>query len=581
MKSFSQYFDNASLIKQIVKYRISLAGKRHDFHFFNDLRQKHLYSCPVEKTKKNIDDIIFEVLPTRRSWIREGKCRKEFENSTARNCSALERTIFLHKKKVKKKECSPENWLIAFDDYLAQIRNSYQGIKNYTFGKPVIIAEKKRKGNSAEDKADKAHRPLAHFRLLKDKLLIGQAAKYLTDIIDDELCDSAVFAFRSRMNRKESINHHDAISKIQEFVEKNKDKQIWVAECDIKKFYDCVNHDITKECLDGIISRLERKGIKVDNKAIHIFNSYLESYAFNYDVEPLNSTTKMLTKNIVFEWERDNLTKEFYADGINSRLGVPQGGAISCLIANIIMDKVDRAVLQVEENKDENLLYVRYCDDMVIMHTEESECISALNRYKAALYKVKLLCHEPIAFKIYDKNYFDSKSKLPYRLSKPVKGESCAPWLSFVGYQIRYDGMVRIRKKSLAKELDKQNQVVLKTINSIRYKDKEKLSQNSRRSSGQIKFRVEQRLISMSVGRVSLYNYKNQTPQLSWTVGFEKLNKNAIIEKQLKCLDRNRTKKLKKLSQKLRKLKMDNNGKPTKEGYFGSPFSYHNFILNK
>ncbi|MEO8761347.1 MAG: reverse transcriptase domain-containing protein [Bacteroidia bacterium] len=582
MKPFNQYFDNVSLVKLVVKYRISLASKRHDFHFFNDLRQIHLYSCPIQSTKKSVDDIIFEIVPGRRSWLRIGKDRKNYKNSTAQNSATLEKTIYLHKKKVAKKTTKPDEWYISLCKYFDEIRGVFKEVDTYLVGKPIIIPEKKKTGKTPEDKADKAHRPLAHFRLFRDKILIGQAAKYLTDVIDAELCNEAAFAFRSRLERKEGITHHDAIAKIQEFIKNNQDKNLWVAECDIKKFYDCVNHTLAKECLSKIIARVEARSIKVDQKAIKIFNAYLGAYAFNIDVEPLNTIQENIDRNIEFGWERDNLIKAFYAEGITDRIGVPQGGAISCLIANIMMDEVDREVLQIEKRPDENLLYVRYCDDMVIIHTEESGCNAALQRYQEALKKVKLLCHPPIAVNSYGKDYFEAKSKLPYRLSEVEEGVFSAPWLAFVGYQVKYNGDIRIRKKSLAKELEKQNLIVHKAIKAIRYKDKKDLQKNARRSAGQIKFRVEQRLISMSVGRVCLYNYsKNRLPQLSWTVGFKKLNKNSIIEKQLRQLDRNRTKNLKKLSQKLRGLKIDNNGKPVDEGYFGSPFSYHNFILHK
>ncbi len=585
MEILNRYFSSDSLIRLIVKYRISVATKRHDIHFFNNLTNTHLHKCPLKKTERNIDKIILDIVPRRKDWITIGKGRVQYKSSTARNVASLERTIYLAKKRYRSKKEKPALWFIELTKYLFEIRETLANIHNYSISKPNIIPEKKKKGNSKKEREDKAYRPLAHFKLLKDKILIGQAAKYLTDLIDHELCHDAVFAFRSKKKGRDAITHHDAIAKIKNYVDENSGKELWVAECDIKKFYDCVNHNVAIDSLNQIINRVEKGGYKVDSAALKIFELYLESYSFLHDVYPENEKDSMKKINGEYEWEKENLIKEFYTDGLTERIGVPQGGAISCLIANVVMDKVDRAVLEIGVKEiDKDLLYVRYCDDMVIIHTSKEKCEAALKRYQDALKECKLLCHDPLTIAKYDRYYFDAKSKSPYKLTLPNDDNPHAPWLAFVGYQVKYDGLIRIRKKSLLKESDKQQLIIRKALRAINYKDVANISFNARRTPGQILFRIEQRLISMSVGRVNLHSYKKVIhPQLSWTVGFKKLSKNNIIEKQLKELDRRRTNNLKKLSQKLKRLKKEGEGEgdDIKEDFFGSPFSYHNFILKK
>jgi len=67
-----------------------------------------------------------------------------------------------------------------------------------------------------------------------------------------------------------------------------------------------------------------------------------------------------------FGWvEKDLINLGFFKNIRNAKIGVPQGGAISGLIANLVLDYADSEILKLKSSK---LLYVRFCDDMVIMH---------------------------------------------------------------------------------------------------------------------------------------------------------------------------------------------------------------------
>lgn len=580
MEILNHYYSSTDVIRLISKYRISIAQKRHDIHVLNDIRSKDKYVDPIQKTLKNIDERILSIVPGRRKWV-IFKNRALYKNSTIMNTASLERTIHLYKKQLKKSNSSSiESWYINLSNYIDDIRKTILGINDYRIDKPRILPEKKKK----DDKADNAYRPIAHYKLLKDKIIIGQAAKYLTDILDSELCDSAVFAFRSKFQKKEVITHHDAIRKITEYMQKHKGKKLWVAECDIKKFYDCVNHKVAKQSLLDIVERVEQKGKSIDARAIKVFDLYLDSYSFYHDVLPLNDQEEMKKIGGKYQWEEDELKSQFYSSGISEKIGVPQGGAISCLIANLILDKVDRAVLQVGKQIDDDILYLRYCDDMIIIHHDKKKCEEALGRYQVALRECKLLCHKPKQVSNYDSSYWEYKSKSTYLWERKELGKGNVPWLSFVGYQIRYDGEIRIRRKSLTKELKKQELTTQKVLKAIDFKEKKDIELKVRRSAKQIIYRIEQKLISMSVGRISLHNYKkNKIPQLSWTVGFKKLNKNPTIEKQLKILDRSRERQISRLKKRLKIIKGESKGgdKGLPDIYFGGPFSYFHFILKK
>jgi hypothetical protein len=90
---------------------------------------------------------------------------------------------------------------------------------------------------------------------------------------------------------------------------------------------------------------------------------------------------------------------------------------------------------------DENLLYVRYCYDMIIMHTDKEKCGVALNKYMNAIKKLGLFLHE-MKNMTYSDKFWTSKSKGPYEWC-----EENVPWVGFVGYEINRSGEIRVRKK--------------------------------------------------------------------------------------------------------------------------------------
>src|SRR5690606_31211487 len=65
--------------------------------------------------------------------------------------------------------------------------------------------------------------------------------------------------------------------------------------------------------------------------------------------------------------------------------------------------------------------------------------------------------------------FWDTKSKAPYVWGDQGSGSGASvPWLAFVGYQIRRDGRVRVRKASIDKELYKQRRVATDILKSLR-----------------------------------------------------------------------------------------------------------------
>lgn len=193
---------------------------------------------------------------------------------------------------------------------------------------------------------------------------------------------------------------------------------------------------------------------------------------------------------------------------------------------------------------------------------------------------LKLPIHEPQKVTTYSKKYWSGKfkSKLPYYWAN--KQENAAvPWIAFVGYQVRYDGLIRIRPSSIEKELKKQveeaNQI-LKVINS-KHNSNTATNTHVRKSKHQIRYRLQKRLISMSVGRVSINSSNKEKSGFCWSNGFQVLKGYpCIVKSQLRQLDRGREKQLRRVTKNIDNLDILSDSKQSKKdtNYYGKPFSY-------
>jgi retron-type reverse transcriptase len=193
-----------------------------------------------------------------------------------------------------------------------------------------------------------------------------------------------------------------------------------------------------------------------------IVEAYLCSYSFYDNV--LVENEKMMQENPPkrFEAPKRELfiargcydAQEFEAS--HSKIGIPQGGALSGLISNIVLNTVDHECgLDVPNS---NKFFCRYGDDILLMHTSKSECQRLISLYCETLTKYKLLYHEFISvanseFRRKDNGVrpllWDQKSRSPFLWGRDDDEPESVDWIGFLGYEIRYTGEVRLRRSSL------------------------------------------------------------------------------------------------------------------------------------
>ena len=108
---------------------------------------------------------------------------------------------------------------------------------------------------------------------------------------------------------------HDAVCAAQRFIQAGKR---WVVDVDLEKFFDRVNHDV-------LMGRLEKR--IADKRLLRVIRRFLEA--------------GMMADGVVVERYE----------------GTPQGGPLSPLLANVLLDEVDK------ELEARGLCFARYADD--------------------------------------------------------------------------------------------------------------------------------------------------------------------------------------------------------------------------
>ena len=386
MRQYEDYFSEESIIELLCRYRVREADRRHKVVMAHKVTSHPIVRKKLERAKK--PSKLDELLPPRSEWIRPRKQKRDECDPKKITRLALKARIYAVRRLALAGRADIPVWYWRLREFIhtAQLR-ALAPSKSEGFTRPIIYGEAKPTRSQAERRRRKKRgeklqpfkrelRPIADY-ILEDKVIITLTARYLSTIFDCEFCDSS-YAFRKKRNASGQVrSHHDAIVRILEFREQHANEQIWVAECDIKKFFDCIDHEIVRECM----RTLERSsGIVPDNRAMILFERYLSSYSFGTSVLPLNSDAEFQEKMPgQFPWPEQDLMKRYGVEDISTlSIGIPQGGALSCFIANLVMHSAD---LSQELFASKDFLYLRFCDDMVLLATRKAICEEGYGAY--------------------------------------------------------------------------------------------------------------------------------------------------------------------------------------------------------
>lgn len=132
---------------------------------------------------------------------------------------------------------------------------------------------------------------------------------------------------------------------------------------------------------------------------------------------------------------------------------------------------------------------------------------------------------------------------------------------------------MRVRKKSLLTEARKQKKIVKEIRDAVKT--------DMRKPKGTATESAINRLIGMSVGRITLHNFESTSADLCWKNGFRELSKNKHSVLQIKYLDRSRNKHYYKLVKDLQEPEIEVKGKARRTVHYNKPFSYYFQVLQR
>lgn len=214
-----------------------------------------------------------------------------------------------------------------------------------------------------------------------DRLVQQAIHQVIGPLLDEGFSDSS-YGFRPGRSA------HDALKRAKTYVESG---YTWVVDMDLEKFFDRVNHDI-------LMSRLARK--IGDKRLLKIIRGFL--------------TAGIMQDGVV----------------MNRSEGTPQGGPLSPLLSNVLLDELDK------ELERRGHRFCRYADDQNIY-------VRSQRAGERVFESIKKFLEKKLKLKVNEK-----KSAVA-----PV-GER-----KFLGYRITNDGRLTIAPESLQRAKDKIRQL--------------------------------------------------------------------------------------------------------------------------
>ncbi len=145
---------------------------------------------------------------------------------------------------------------------------------------------------------------------------------------------------------------------------------------------------------------MENGNTVLDPRALAVFRAYLDVYSFPCNVHGAEQELRdKRGPRACFPWPLDEL-RNFHDDPLTARIGIPQGGALSCVILNVLLHRADVSVEQfrVEGN---DLLYLRFCDDVIFLSPSREVTARALEIYCEQLALLKLPVYSPKSLPVY------------------------------------------------------------------------------------------------------------------------------------------------------------------------------------
>ena len=457
-KTLIEFASDKMLTQLLVKERAKCRRRnRSDKHHCLD-KNCELDELPNRK-------MLSRMMPPRYTWVRPSK-RMTLPNGAVDTSKNAEKALLLTIKR------DVELWHkgVTFG-YLEELYNFFDRIRKrlsdeyLRLESPCLMPILKDKEKQKDGTWKVTCRPLSVYSNLEDKIILALTSRYLTRYLDRHLHENILSyrparAFQGKTHYVTDFN--DGIALIMAFREKHDSDRIYASDCDIKKFYDIIPHQVVRECFLRMLNntRLDKDG---KGQVLRVLDAYLASYNFYTNaLKESQDNPGVFAKVRRRLHDRDNnntylLGKVNIPDAEYQQRGVPQGGALSLLVANIVLNDVDKVIV---DEADSNRLFIRYCDDMILLHTDYKECCRLMELYAKSLVEHGLFYHdfehvseskccsaEGAQAIATTKHFWEIKSHLPFLWGEGDGNSNL--YVGFLGYEIRRDGRMRLRKSNI------------------------------------------------------------------------------------------------------------------------------------
>lgn len=480
-KSICDYATDDVIIRLLAKERGKFTAKNDRKHESHD----RLYLKQLKP-----------MMPPRAIWTNPGKNRRPKSGKNLHGLAAWTGKKRMGKARVYITICkelergNSDPWTVNLKAFIQRIKDILNGTVELKIEKPEIIAKFKEQDDKT---GDLIYRPISAYRSLETKILVSLVYNYLLYSFDGCFHSNMLFMRSARKDRSgawKAPNYLDAIRMADDYRCKHDRENIYVGECDIQKFYDIFNHDDILDCFEQLFEIKKSHDPRIQDTAFdpirRIIKAYLDSYDYKNDVLGKNDDPEFWRKEKQFRATLDNpdpvcrfkwVSKEAFLESgcyaserdflkacSEGKIGIPQGGALSGMIVNVVMNVIDRGIV---EPKDPDRFFVRYCDDILLMHTDRTKCEQYLDYYVKALTQHKLVPHK-MEYVSNIKNGVKTTPRFWHAKSKHVylwgRGEAnSSDWVGFVGFEMRRTGEIRVRKD----KIDTEAKRIAKTYYSV------------------------------------------------------------------------------------------------------------------
>jgi len=399
----------------------------------------------------------------------------------------------------------PPAWQQQLQALQGDIRSRANGSTTPMLARPTLMAIPKSHDRTCQ-------RLIARYAL-PETILCGLTFAYLQAHLDPVFTDSSL-AFRVAGHGPEDPRTA-ALRQIIELRDRHDGVPLWCAEVDIQSFYDCVDPQVAWAALLRVSAKAqEKQGRKIDSRSLNVVRAYLDSYSF---AESAPAGAKR-------SWPEAELRK-LHGGELPTRLGIPQGGALSCLLVNCVLDLADKQV-------------------------------RALQVYLLTLQELRLPAHTCFQPNRDEAAFWNAKSREVYAWGLDRNGGE-QPWIGFLGYQVRRDGLLRIRPGTIKKQRDRITALVDETLKNLGFKPSRTGGAGPKqwswkRSPESILVQLHRRLTALGTGQwASAYDTERQQRDQCWAGAFNLLKGRPFVAGSLKDLDRHRERQLRRVARRL------------------------------